>query len=705
MRKANYASRDQASEVAFYVLLWKRKDLSLKTFDDYWRDVHGPVCARLPDQHQYWQFHLAHNSGDLMPPLPGIETVCSEEDQIDGIAELTFKSSDERTNWFKAAALLMDDERNLFSKAIGYNTSAGHSQTMVDSIDLGAPNGPLGVLKYHLLIQKVDNVDSQTFQRYLQETLGPTLAASDLLLKLRLHLFDAVDNSRPDAPDVVHTEAPEKQYQAALEIAFLNHHDKAAFFASDLFLQATAQLQRYVRRVNCFPERSVYTFVYDGQMTTAGQRSANVAELISTVGATNQLEQEVTSLMLNGSAKRSKSSLGAHLNGVHHVGITVENMAESLEFYTEVLGGKLALGGENFYGENLHNTLFQKEDLDANALGIDAAQLGVPDLREGNRQMLDVNFISFGDTVVELIYYRNAASKPSGAEPFARHNPSSTAFITSSHLSFWVKEDIDLNVYARKLEEECQLRGISKVRCNRILHVDTEEQRQQVELPYNSNKFWDETEKPDNFGGFYGWALFYCKGPNGEQLEFNQVTRGARQSFRKAREEYMAANRPNPLRLEDPPSQLASAPTAQREAGALSQLVRQMFMAGESMNVENFVKFYTDDALYQFSNFPIVYGPKGISESSGPFLEKVRYVSHDIRHMYEHGDTVICRMDVTYIRHDGQVFTLPCCDTIRFQGDKVQEMRIYMDITPVFSEISHTGSEIPSLNHSLAGVQ
>ena len=49
----------------------------------------------------------------------------------------------------------------------------------------------------------------------------------------------------------------------------------------------------------------------------------------------------------------------------------------------------------------------------------------------------------------------------------------------------------------------------------------------------------------------------------------------------------------------------------------------RMFQAGESMNVENFVKFYTDDALYQFSNFPVAYGPQGIRDSSVAFLEKV----------------------------------------------------------------------------------
>jgi hypothetical protein len=44
------------------------------------------------------------------------------------------------------------------------------------------------------------------------------------------------------------------------------------------------------------------------------------------------------------------------------------------------------------------------------------------------------------------------------------------------------------------------------------------------------------------FGDFHGWSLFYCKGPNGEQLEFNQVTRRARECFDSARQQYNDAN-------------------------------------------------------------------------------------------------------------------------------------------------------------------
>jgi ketosteroid isomerase-like protein len=124
-----------------------------------------------------------------------------------------------------------------------------------------------------------------------------------------------------------------------------------------------------------------------------------------------------------------------------------------------------------------------------------------------------------------------------------------------------------------------------------------------------------------------------------------------------------------------------------KQPRANSDLVRRMFEAGESMNVNNFVKFYADGALYQFSNFPAAHGPQEIIDSSQGFLSKVRQVVHHIENLWEIDDeTVVCEMTVTYDRHDGKSFTLPCCDTIKIQNGKVTALKIYMDITPVFAD-------------------
>lgn len=294
----DYSARDHDGRVIFYVLLWKRKGISLPLFDDYWRNVHGPVCARLPGQFQYWQLHVAHNDGGIWPQLPGIRYDCADEAQFDGIAELTFKSDADRTTWFQAAGILMDDEHNIFSKAIGYNTSEGNSRTYVDRIPHGAPNGPTTFPKYHVMVKKSANASVDAFRKYLTDTFAPAVAGSEHVLKFRQHLFEEVDASRPDAAGVAHSEPPEQNYQAAYEIAFADALAAENFFQSSAYAAAVKDQPKFIQQICPFPERSAYAFVYDSRMTLAGERSSTVAELITNIGATNQLRDDIRALML-----------------------------------------------------------------------------------------------------------------------------------------------------------------------------------------------------------------------------------------------------------------------------------------------------------------------------------------------------------------------------------------------------------------------
>lgn len=294
----DYSARDHESKVAFYVLLWKRHGITLEMFDDYWRDVHGPVCARLPGQYQYWQFHVAPNEGGIFPVVEGVDYTSAEEDQFAGIAELTFRSPEDRQTWFQAASILMSDEHNIFSKAIGYVTNAGNSKTFVDRIEVGAPNGRSGIVKLHVMVKQRNDVSVDAFRKYMTESFAASVAASDLVLKFRQHLFEPPDVSRPDAAGVTHFEAPEKQYQAAFEIAFKNRLDMEAFFASETYAAAVKDQAKYVKQVSAFPERDPYTFVYNGKMTLSGQRGSRTAELITNIGAVNQLQDDILDLMV-----------------------------------------------------------------------------------------------------------------------------------------------------------------------------------------------------------------------------------------------------------------------------------------------------------------------------------------------------------------------------------------------------------------------
>jgi limonene-1,2-epoxide hydrolase len=121
-------------------------------------------------------------------------------------------------------------------------------------------------------------------------------------------------------------------------------------------------------------------------------------------------------------------------------------------------------------------------------------------------------------------------------------------------------------------------------------------------------------------------------------------------------------------------------------SGKNVDIVKKMFLAGEAMNVNNFAKFYTDECHYQFGNFPVARTPQEIIDASAGFIEKCEGLHHSIKNIWETDDgALICQMEVTYVGHDGRVHTLPCCNTFKFEDDKVKELRIYMDINPLFS--------------------
>lgn len=211
------------------------------------------------------------------------------------------------------------------------------------------------------------------------------------------------------------------------------------------------------------------------------------------------------------------SNLAKQIRGVHHVGITVENMAKSIEFYTEVLGGKLIAEVTDIAGDGMQNTLLQKEEIDA-----ESTHDPVPDLRTG-KDKLDIFLIQFDNLIIELLQYRDAADQPKSSQAFpAKHKKNGPAYVNSMHISFLLNEDVDVNAFVTHLEEECQKRGMSQVRCNRIIQVHSEKERQTTDPQYNSFKIT---------GQFEGWTMFYCKGPDGEQLEFNQLIGKSKQFF------------------------------------------------------------------------------------------------------------------------------------------------------------------------------
>jgi catechol 2,3-dioxygenase-like lactoylglutathione lyase family enzyme len=220
--------------------------------------------------------------------------------------------------------------------------------------------------------------------------------------------------------------------------------------------------------------------------------------------------------------------LGARLQGVQHFGLTVQNMDRAFEFYTEVLGGTEIMRDGDFQGEAIHNTLLTDQEIEARVRRVNPRTMGIPDLK-GGAQRLDVRFIQFDNVVIELLQYRDADQPAGSGAAFAEPlDPMSPAFPRMMHICFHIRDDVDFNKFIADLEAEAARRGMTQVRANRVITVATEQERLATPIEANSNGI---TEGQSN-----GWRLIYCKGPEGEQLEFVQALGPVKRIFDGARE-------------------------------------------------------------------------------------------------------------------------------------------------------------------------
>jgi catechol 2,3-dioxygenase-like lactoylglutathione lyase family enzyme len=258
-------------------------------------------------------------------------------------------------------------------------------------------------------------------------------------------------------------------------------------------------------------------------------RAAGTAAIVSTgLPSIAAAAQTNTPSSTRPAGSRDQGPLGGRLQGVQHFGLTVQNMDRAFEFYTEVLGGTEVMRDGDFQGERIHNTLLTDQEIVARERKVNPRTIGVPDLK-GGTQRLDVRFIQFDNVVIELLQYRDATQPMGSGDSFAEpRDHMSPAYPRSMHICFYIRDDVDFNKFIKDLEAESARRGMPQVRANRTITVTTEGERQSAPVSANTNKI---TEGKSN-----GWALIYCKGPEGEQLEFVQALDPVKRVFSNALE-------------------------------------------------------------------------------------------------------------------------------------------------------------------------
>lgn len=294
----DYAARDAAIAINSYTTVLRRPRVPHELFATYWRDVHGPLCSRIPGLGWYVQNHFSREQdAHLWQAIDGIAPFTDYE--LDGGVEIGFRSAADQTLFNEACPILFADEQNMFAATVAYALPNG-STTMVDRIAEPSPNTEAGPDRMHVHFG-ARHADTVAFGKRMTELAG-ALAAEAAVLKVRLHLPETYDNAKPapPAPNVGHDVSAERAQIAVLELAFATPLTRRSFYASDAFKAACEGLSEHVACATAFAVSGVYTYVRDGQLTLAGLRGSRPAQLIEQIGAVNQVGDNVRHLLFTG---------------------------------------------------------------------------------------------------------------------------------------------------------------------------------------------------------------------------------------------------------------------------------------------------------------------------------------------------------------------------------------------------------------------
>jgi SnoaL-like domain len=118
----------------------------------------------------------------------------------------------------------------------------------------------------------------------------------------------------------------------------------------------------------------------------------------------------------------------------------------------------------------------------------------------------------------------------------------------------------------------------------------------------------------------------------------------------------------------------------------MSDWVNAYYDDVDHMRLDEWLARHTDDVVVRFGNNPPARGKEEVGGNIGGFWSMIGGLKHTILRSYEVDGTTILEADVDYTRKDGNHVVVPCTTFLHREGDLVDELRVYIDLAPVFAE-------------------
>lgn len=129
------------------------------------------------------------------------------------------------------------------------------------------------------------------------------------------------------------------------------------------------------------------------------------------------------------------------------------------------------------------------------------------------------------------------------------------------------------------------------------------------------------------------------------------------------------------------------APKQPTDAAGDTKWIYDYYRAVDAMDMERTLAQHTDDTTLTFANHPTVQGKEGYKAAIGHLWGSIGGLSHSMVGAWSmhDGQVGVAEAIVQYTRLDGSLCAIKFCTTLRRRGDKIADIRIYGDATPLFA--------------------
>jgi ketosteroid isomerase-like protein len=114
--------------------------------------------------------------------------------------------------------------------------------------------------------------------------------------------------------------------------------------------------------------------------------------------------------------------------------------------------------------------------------------------------------------------------------------------------------------------------------------------------------------------------------------------------------------------------------------GRLERL-QSLFRSIDRKDVDAFLAFLSDEAVFRFGNGAPVRGKDLIREAVEGFFASIKAIRHDLRESWDAQDALVGHGMVTYTRHDSSTLTVPFAVVLGLKADRIDEYLIFADVS------------------------